>query len=560
MVAVVVLVNVVFPPTRPSQPAPAADTTGAVPPAPQPEPQQRAAAAPVHVPDQLAATPGTVPSGTTAASTRADTIVVESPIYRFKFSTLGARLVSASLLRYEDFASETDGPVQLKPADAPFLVAHNLRTAGQFTDLANVNFAADQPAGLVLNADDRGAALAFTGVDANGRAVQITYSFLPNEYTVDVAIRAPGANQVVIDYAPTLAINEANAAEDQRALAYVYNSQRQGITSVPLRKVKGPQRTIEGPLTWVALKNKYFLVAAMQQDAEQSGFGGIIVSDGQNEFEANIATTLETGTDSLATYQLFVGPQEYERLLALGRGLEDVNPYGWRWLRPIIRPIGHALTWLMLETHNATNLAYGWVLVLFGIAVRVALWPLNAKAMRSQLKSMELQPRIKAIQERWAKADPQRFQQEMLKLYKEEKFNPMGGCFPLLLPMPVLITLFFVFQGTIEFRGVSWMWLPDLSLKDPLYILPILLGVTMFLQQYVSMKSMPPNPQMKFMMWFMPGFMTFLFLNFASGLNLYYLAQNFAAFPQQLQLMKERQRFQAQRAVATTEKPARRNR
>jgi YidC/Oxa1 family membrane protein insertase len=125
----------------------------------------------------------------------------------------------------------------------------------------------------------------------------------------------------------------------------------------------------------------------------------------------------------------------------------------------------------------------------------------------------------------------------------------MGGCLPMLLPMPVLITLFFVFQSTIEFRGESFLWLTDLSQKDPLYILPILLGVTMFIQQWLSMRGSPPNPQMQMMMWFMPAFMSFIFLNFASGLNLYYAAQNVASFPQQLQLIKERKKMQGQPKV-----------
>ncbi|HEY0810976.1 MAG TPA: YidC/Oxa1 family membrane protein insertase [Longimicrobiales bacterium] len=205
--------------------------------------------------------------------------------------------------------------------------------------------------------------------------------------------------------------------------------------------------------------------------------------------------------------------------------------------------------------HRAFGLSYGWVLILFGILIRLAMWPLNAKAMRSQLKSMELQPRLKDIQTRY-KNDPQKLQQEMMRLYKEEGFNPMGGCLPMLIPMPVLITLFFVFQSTIEFRGVSFLWLPDLSQPDQLYILPIALGLTIFAQQLISMKTMPPNPQMKFMMYFMPLFMVTIFFNLASGLNLYYAAQNLPGFIQQMQLTKERVRYQKERGLLPTPAPA----
>ena len=139
----------------------------------------------------------------------------------------------------------------------------------------------------------------------------------------------------------------------------------------------------------------------------------------------------------------------------------------------------------------------------------------------------------------------------MLRLYKEEGFNPVGGCLPMLIPFPLLIALFFVFQSTIEFRGVSFLWLPDLSQADPLYILPVLLGASMFALQWLSMRTaVDQNPQMKFMMYFMPLFMTIIFLNFASGLNLYYAAMNVASVPQQLQIMRERKRWQASRQPA----------
>jgi len=162
--------------------------------------------------------------------------------------------------------------------------------------------------------------------------------------------------------------------------------------------------------------------------------------------------------------------------------------------------------------------------------------------MRSQIKNMEMQPRIKEIQARF-KSDPEKLQKEMLRLYKEEGFNPMGGCLPMFLPFPVLIALFFVFQSTIEFRGVSFLWLPDLSRADPLFILPVALGISMFIQQFLNMRTMKDQPaQMKYMTYIMPVFMTLLFLRFASGLNLYYASMNIAAVPQQLQIMREKKK------------------
>jgi YidC/Oxa1 family membrane protein insertase len=177
--------------------------------------------------------------------------------------------------------------------------------------------------------------------------------------------------------------------------------------------------------------------------------------------------------------------------------------------------------------------------------MRGLLWPLNAKAMRSQLKTMELQPRMKEIQEKY-KEKPEQLQKEMMRLYKEEGFNPLGGCLPMLIPWPVLITLFFVFQNTIEFRGVEFLWLPDLSRPDPLYLLPVVLGLSLFALQFMNMRATgSDNPQQKMLMYFMPVMMTVIFLNFASGLNLYYAASNVASLPQQIQIIGERKRAKA---------------
>jgi YidC/Oxa1 family membrane protein insertase len=334
-----------------------------------------------------------------------------------------------------------------------------------------------------------------------------------------------------------------NVDEDLRSLAYVVNGTRDGIKSVPLRKVKD-ERIEEGPLHWVALKNKYFLAAVLDTGGNREGaFGGVIARPGAEPDAADLTTTLALAEDGSFNYRLYLGPQDHNQLAAIGDGLQNVNPYGWKFLRPIIRPLGHLITWALVGMHTTLNLAYGWVLILFGILIRVVLWPLNARAMRSQMRNMALQPRMKEIQEKYKK-DPERLQKEMLRLYKEEGFNPLGGCLPMLIPFPVLITLFFVFQNTIVFRGTGFLWLADLSLADPLFILPIVLGASMFLMQLISTRSMPPNPQTKMLTYIMPVMMTVIFLRLASGLNLYYAAQNLASIPQQLQIARERKRQQ----------------
>jgi YidC/Oxa1 family membrane protein insertase len=176
--------------------------------------------------------------------------------------------------------------------------------------------------------------------------------------------------------------------------------------------------------------------------------------------------------------------------------------------------------------------------------------------MRANMQLQAVQPLMKDIQERH-KADPQRMQQEMFKLYREYKVNPLGGCWPMLLPMPVLFALFFVFQNAIELRGTSFLWLPDLSRPDPLYIIPVVMGASMYFLTKIGQMGMEPNPQMKMMLYMMPLMMTGMFLFFPSGLNLYYTVSNIASIPQQWFLGRERMKRTARAIVdVKTERPA----
>ena len=246
------------------------------------------------------------------------------------------------------------------------------------------------------------------------------------------------------------------------------------------------------------------------------------------------------------SYRLFLGPQGRDLLTAYGNELEEANPYGYRWMRVVVRPVVAIVMTILNFLHRNLNVGYGWVLIIFGVMMRVLLFPLNQKAMRAQMRNMAVQPLLQEIQKKY-KDQPEKLQKEMMKLYKDHGFNPLAGCLPMLLPWPVLITLFFVFQNTIQLRGESFLWLPNLAAADPIYVLPVLLGVSMFLMQWISMRSMPEaNPQMKMMLWMMPIMMTFIFMNFASGLNLYYVTANLATLPQQYWIAKERQKLRAQ--------------
>lgn len=557
MIAVMIVTNVLLPPppTPATEDGITADSLGGAEP-PVAAPLQPTQPDPDSMPVAAAQAPDSVGTGAAAGSAGAvpeDTLLVRSPLYEYVISNRGARLVDARLLNFESQAPERDGqPVALSSASLPGLFSYRIRLGTREVAIAELPFAMSDQGQLELaeGSPARTVELSHAGDLAS---IDVAYTFDPSRYLIDVRMRVAavdGQTPVLLIQMPrTLARNEARQDEDERSLGYVVNHERQGIASVRLGSVDA-DRIAEGPLYWVAVKNKYFVAAAVGAPDSESRFGGLVARPLADEHAADMTATLLPGSDGVFSFRLYVGPQEPARLAEVGYAFDDVNPFGWRAFRPILRPLGHAIQWALFGMQETLQIGYGWVLVLFGVLIRLLMWPLNAKAMRSQLKNMEIQPKLKEIQAKY-KSEPEKLQKEMLRLYKEEGFNPMGGCLPMLVPMPILITLFFVFQSTIAFRGVEFLWLPDLSQADPLYILPVLLGVSMFLMQWLSGRSMTEiNPQMKFMMYAMPIFMTVLFLNFASGLNLYYAAMNFASIPQQFQIMRERKRFQDKRAAA----------
>jgi len=245
--------------------------------------------------------------------------------------------------------------------------------------------------------------------------------------------------------------------------------------------------------------------------------------------------------DGTFAFTFYMGPQEWRRLLALGREMQNVNPHGWIF-RPIVQPFITLLMRLLLWAHDVSRINYGWLVVIFGIAIRLLLWPLNQSAMRAQLKLQRIQPELQVIQKKYKNA-PEKLNAEMMKLYREHEmspFSPLAGCVPMLIPMPVLYALYFVFQDTIEFRGVSFLWMADISQRDPYYILPILMAVSMFLLSWIGLRASPQNSQAKMMAYTMPVVMGVLFYRLAAGLNLYYAVQNLAAIPQQWLIARER--------------------
>ncbi len=489
-----------------------------------------------------------------SAALPAETVWVASPLYRYGFSPRGARLVAAELESYKSFAPADSGRrVQLIPADAA-LLGLRIVVGSDTVSLADASFTADQKSVTVGSASTT---LTLTAPVGRG-TVTVAYQFVPDDYhfAVNGSVAGLGGSGglLIVDLGQGLRSVEADPLTDYREYAVVTKAdktQKQTFASLD----PGKSAVLDGPFEWVAVKSKYFFAAILAPDQNARPFAGAVATGLAREpvtassLLGSRSTLLATRTAVVTTvalpptgsfrYDVYLGPFEHHRLDQLGHGLDDANPYGWSIFRPIIHPVSIVVVRILFWMHGALRLPYGWVLIAFGVLIRLLLWPLQRRAMESQMRMQAVQPLMQDIQNRY-KNDPQRLQQEMMRLYKEHKVNPFGGCLPMLLPMPVLLALFFVFSNTIEFRGVPFLWLPDLSRADPLYIIPIIMGLSMFAVSKIGQRGLPPNPQTKTFLYVMPAMMTFIFLRLASGLNLYYAVQNLISLPQQWQISKRR--------------------
>jgi YidC/Oxa1 family membrane protein insertase len=569
MIAVLVVTNLIFPPVPPEErpgyvppdtaaaPVESGDTLGvaadsqtpAVRAAPTQESQELKLPAPAGENQ-----PGNVAQGAPGQEeaqlpTRAQEreVRVDGPLYEFDFTNRGGRLISARLKNFPSFTF--DGPVELIDPESDGALGAELEVGSDTLDLRHLVMEVEPADGIVLSEGGGPKTLTFRyRHPTHPFSYQVSYTFSPDHYVVEVEGRISGLDAQVVytDLGTGIPFNEQRPRDDARASAYVVNHVQKGIQAEVLNRVEGTQIQ-EGPFYWTAFKSKYFVMALLAgaNEQEEAYLGGVVVKDGPGEYQADLMAAQAVKRDGGFSYRLFMGPQEFARLSNLGTDMQNVNPYGWRWIRPVVRPIVGVIMAVLTFLHENLKIGYGWVLILFGVLMRVILFPLNQKAMRSQIKNMAVQPLMQEIQAKY-KDNPEKLQKEMMKLYKEHGFNPLGGCLPMLLPWPVLIALFFVFQNTIELRGVPFLWLPDLSAPDPLYILPAFLGISMFLLQWVSMRAMPQtNSQMKMMMYIMPIMMVFIFFQLASGLNLYYATANIATLPQQIYIAGERKKAQA---------------
>jgi YidC/Oxa1 family membrane protein insertase len=284
----------------------------------------------------------------------------------------------------------------------------------------------------------------------------------------------------------------------------------------------------KGTVQWVALQDKYFLSVLMPKQ----GTAALVKKEGDKVVSAGVRMAAAGAASSVAL-QLYAGPKEYDTLRSLNVGLEDTIDFGWfifgSWtvVKAVAKPIFYVLRFIHDYTYN-----YGVTIILLTMAIKLLFVPLQYKSYKSMKMMQLIQPKVAAVQEKY-KDDRDRLNKELIKLYRDQKVNPVGGCLPMVLQMPVFVALFNILYMTIDLRQAPFMlWITDLSVQDPYYVLPVIMGATMVIQQKITPTTMDPT-QAKIML-VLPVFMTFLFVNFPAGLVLYWLTNNVLTISQQV--------------------------
>ncbi|MBT7812022.1 MAG: membrane protein insertase YidC [Proteobacteria bacterium] len=280
---------------------------------------------------------------------------------------------------------------------------------------------------------------------------------------------------------------------------------------------------------WVAMLQHYFVGALLPETGPSYEFySNVIQRDSAPRYLIGYKTTQPTviapGDSGVLSGRIFVGPKETQRLIKADNKLELTVDYGW------LTPVSSPLFWVMTYIHNVVK-NWGVAIILLTLLVKLVFFPLSAASYKSMARMKKMQPRMQTLKERFGD-DKQKFQKAMMEIYKKEKINPLGGCLPILIQIPVFIALYWVLLESVELRQAPFMlWIKDLSLQDPYYVLPILMGASMFGQQLLNPAPMDPMQQ-KIMM-ALPLVFTVFFLWFPSGLVLYWLVNNVLSIGQQ---------------------------
>ncbi len=387
----------------------------------------------------------------------------------------------------------------------------------------------------------------FESPEVSGVKLLKTYTFKRGDYVIGVKHEIVNASSAPVN--PRLylqLVRDGNAPAGESSFYFTFTgpaiyTDASKFTKIDFKTIEKhrpgdkPDHDTVADSGWVAMVQHYFASAWLIDShggARQSReyFTGRVAANTYSVGMFVPVGEIAAGATRSFDARLFVGPQEEDKLAALAPGLELVKDYGWFTI------LAKPLFWLLTQLHKLIG-NWGWAIVGLVVLLKIAFYWLNATAYRSMAKMKAINPKVMVMRER-LKDKPQEMQQEMMRIYREEKVNPLGGCLPIFVQMPFFIALYWVLLSSVEMRNAPWIgWIADLSAKDPYFILPVLMTATSLFQTWLN--PTPPDPMQARMMWIMPLVFSGMFFVFPAGLVLYWLTNNILSIAQQYLINKQ---------------------
>ena len=512
------------------------------PPAPPPVASAGQGTANSAAPTTTLATPGEVPGAvggsSPAEASAAPTVTVRTDTVVAEISALGGSIVRLELVRHKDSQDQTHNFLLL---DNGTVHQYSAQSGLIGDGLPNHKTMFSLPAGeqALKDGEDSLTIRLTAPPTANGIKVTKLLTFKRGSYEIQTGYEIDnGSGAPVSPFAYFQFTRDGKPAESVKAVGVstftgpaVYTDgekyQKLKFEDIADGKAKFAHKANNG---WIAMVQHYFVSAWLPQgNAEREFYARKVGNDLYSSGVILPVGTIEPGKSANIDVPMYSGPQEQNNLKAIAPGLDLVVDYGW------LTVIAAPLFWLLQWFHKLAG-NWGWAIILVTVAIKAVFFPLSAASYKSMAKMRTLGPRLKRMKEQFGD-DKVKMQQAMMDLYKREKINPLGGCLPILVQIPVFIALYWVLLGSVEMRHAPWLgWIHDLSTKDPYYVLPILMGISMLIQ--TRLNPTPPDPIQAKVMMAMPIVFTFMFLFFPSGLVLYWVVNNTLSIAQQWQITR----------------------
>jgi YidC/Oxa1 family membrane protein insertase len=476
-------------------------------------------------------------------------ISVETPLYSAVWSNLGGAIRSFKLKEYRETPGEGSPPVELAALGSGENGLLGFHFALDEADGARPLLYDFSDSSIVVTPESGTQTLVMTGRTPEGVVVEETYLFHPDRYLIDVTARVVNRGEAPVRGSVSARLKNHPPSGSQSyygfvGLALLLNGE---LNEIKPKKMKDEDMRLAGRIGWMAYEDDYFMVSVLPDTPNEGSFRGRQLPSGALEalYKAP-EVRLGLGEQVSAAFSLYLGPRDLTVLSSVGRDLERAISFGWTDI--IAKPLLHALRFFNKFLHN-----YGFSIIILTILIKILFWPLTHKSYKSMKEMQKIQPIMAKIRTKY-KDNKEQMNREMMQLYKTYKVNPLGGCLPMLIQIPVFFALFRILSSSIELRHTPFiLWINDLSAPDRLFnfpfqipfmappsgipVLTLLMGASMFLQQ--KMSPAPGDPTQAKIMMFLPVVFTFVFINFPSGLVLYWLTNNILSIGQQYRILKK---------------------